>query len=273
MSINTTTYESSSFDSWKDYWNFAQQVKTKRRYVWDDQVRTFLQNVLRTRKEYDETISQGATLWRAQLGVDYRPIYAQGDDEEVLGEEPMGFLSARMTPLVDKTRAGRVNSEGIPVLYLASSKKTAISEVRPWAGSLVSVAQFRILRDLKAINLSQAYNEQPRRLLTWQQFLGTKKPDPETVVKIIWSDIDNAFAQPVSRSENITDYIPTQILAELFSETGYDAVIYRSSLVRDHLNVAVFDLGTASILNCTAHEVSAIHVKYKQAGNTWFSRE
>ena len=185
----------------------------------------------------------------------------------------MGFLSARMKPLVAKSRAGRVNSEGIPVLYLASCKKTAISEVRPWAGSLVSVAQFRVLRDLKAINLVQSDDERPRRSLTWTQLLGTETPDPETIVKTMWSDIDDAFAQPVSRSESTTDYIPTQILAELFSEAGYEAVIYRSSLVADTINLAVFDIDAASIINCTAYEVPSVDVEYKQAGNTWFSSE
>lgn len=59
-----------------------------------------------------------------------------------------------MKPLPDHAKEGRVNPVGIPVLYLASTEESAISEIRPWVGSEVSAPQFKVLRDLKAVNLS-----------------------------------------------------------------------------------------------------------------------
>ncbi|WP_424666577.1 RES family NAD+ phosphorylase [Candidatus Binatus sp.] len=59
-----------------------------------------------------------------------------------------------MVPLSDRAREGRVNPKGIPCLYLATHKDTALSEVRPGKGSLISVAQFQTCRDLTIINVT-----------------------------------------------------------------------------------------------------------------------
>ena len=47
-----------------------------------------------------------------------------------------------MKPLGGRATDGRANPRGIPCLYLATTKETAMSEVRPWIGSYVSAGQF-----------------------------------------------------------------------------------------------------------------------------------
>src|SRR3546814_9987253 len=53
-------------------------------------------------------------------------------------------LPERMRPLADRATEGRANPKGIPMLYLCSSKDAAMSEVRPWLGSMVSLGHFEI---------------------------------------------------------------------------------------------------------------------------------
>ena len=113
-------------------------------------------------------------LWRAQLGVDCTPFEDESDEE--VGGQPIGFSRARMKPVAEYAREGRANSSGIPVLYLASTEKTAISEVRPWVGSEVSVAQFRVTRQLNAIGLTQGHGKSSLGVLTWSQFFGDEEP-------------------------------------------------------------------------------------------------
>ncbi|MCY4652628.1 MAG: RES family NAD+ phosphorylase [Dehalococcoidia bacterium] len=90
--------------------------------------------------------------------------------------------------------------------------------------------------------------------------------------KAVWTEIDNAFSRPVEISENLADYVPTQILSELFRDAGYDAIIYRSNFGEEGYNIAVFSPDDAEILNCGAYEVTRIEVKFREAGNLWHSR-
>ena len=253
------------FDSWDGYWTFARRVMQNRRYVWDDQVRSFLDTVLVTNRDRDFTIPRRSVWWRAQLGVDY--------DTRHDVEEPVGFPESRMRPVRNEAREGRANSAGIPVLYVASELNTAISEVRPWVGSRISVAMFRITRDLKAINLSVTFGKNLLNYLSFGQLSGDEKTDAQTKSNVVWADIDNAFSRPVSLDEKSAEYVPTQILSELFLNSGYDAIAYRSQFGENGYNLAVFDIDDAEIVNCAPYEVSKIEVTSTEIGNAWFRRK
>ena len=253
------------FESWDSYWTFARRVMQSRRYVWDDYVRRFLDTVLATNSNRDITIPRGIDLWRAQLGIDYDTRH----DVEV----PVGFSESRMRPVRHEAREGRANSAGIPVLYLASELNTAISEVRPWVGSKISVAGFRITRDLKAINLSMKFGENPLNDLSFGQLSGDKETDAEEKSNVVWADIDNAFSRPVSLDERSAEYVPTQVLSELFWNAGYDAIAYRSQFGERGYNIAVRDIDDAEIVHCAPYDVSSIEVTSRKIGNAWFRRK
>ena len=254
------------FDSWSSYRDFARLVKQSRRFVWNDDIRSFLDTVAATNKNRDSTINAGSIWCRAQIGIEVET----DDNKGFLGH--IGLPAERMRPLPNGARGGRANSAGIPVLYLASEVETAISEVRPWIGSEISVARFRITRDLKAINLSVKYGKSLLNYLTFGQLAGDAKIDAKTKADVVWSDIDNAFSLPVSLDENSADYVPTQILSELFLSLGYDAVAYRSQFGEDGYNLALFDINDADIIDCTPYAVSSIEIKSSQIGNAWHRR-
>ncbi|MFZ0569740.1 MAG: RES domain-containing protein [Rhodomicrobium sp.] len=44
-----------------------------------------------------------------------------------------------MKPIPNWLSEGRANPRGIPYLYLASTRDTALAEVRPWIGSHITV--------------------------------------------------------------------------------------------------------------------------------------
>lgn len=87
----------------------------------------------------------------------------------------------------------------------------------------------------------------------------------------MWIDIDNAFSQPVAQSDDTADYVPTQILSELFRDAGYDVIVYRSQFGNEGYNVVLFDPSDADIINCAPFEVTAIDVSFKQSGSPWRS--
>ena len=253
------------FSSWRSYWNFARHVKENCRYIWNNETQDFLDSVKATQRRRKTKIQRGCVLWRAQTGV-CKVLYENGATKEV-----HGFPEERMRPTPRFVGEGRANSKGIPVLYLASTEKTAVSEVRPWVGSEVSLAQFRVRQALKAVDLTKRYS--PRwELLSAENYLDQDELDPQYTEDFIWSLIDSAFSKPVAIPEDVLDYIPTQILTELFRSLGYDAIIYRSQFGESGKNIAVFSLGDAEFVNCIPYRVSAIDVAYKAIDNPSYSR-
>jgi RES domain-containing protein len=57
-------------------------------------------------------------------------------------------------PPPNLARPGRMNPLGIPYLYVALDQATAIAEVRPWLGALLSVARLSPQRTLRVVNLN-----------------------------------------------------------------------------------------------------------------------
>ena len=268
----TDNPEQPEFRSWKSYQDFEQRVRQLRRYIWDKDISDFLQIVLKTAYHRDKFIQKGSILWRAQVGIDDW-IPTRDEDCNIMAEEPMPFSTERMKPPLNHDKEGRANPTGIPVLYCATTQRTAISETRPWIEDEISLARVKILRDLKAIDLSQEYGKRAWHILTLKQLNGQDPVDAQTKEKSVWIDIDNAFSRPVTLSEGSTSYVPTQILAESFRDAGYDAIIYRSHFGETGCNVAIFDLKDADIINCAPYEIKSIEVKFEQIGTEWYSKQ
>ncbi len=103
--------------------------------------------------------------------------------------------------------------------------------------------------------------------------LGDEAPDAEAKQKAVWIGIDSAFSQPVTLSDDLADYVPTQILSELFADAGYDAIIYRSQFGEAGYNIALFNAEDADAINCAPYVVKGIELKYEQIGNMWVSKK
>jgi hypothetical protein len=248
------------------YRAFARDVRHGRRYVWNPKVTGFLATVRATIRDRDRALRKGMVLYRAQIGIEWLENF--DDDGNEVGEDPVGFGFKRMSPRANQATEGRANAAGVSVLYLASEEETAVAEVGPWIGSAVSLAQFKIGRDLKALDLSVRHGQSSLNL---KYILGEETPDAVAKEKAIWTDIDDAFSRPVSRSDDGGDYAPTQILAELFRYAGYDAIVFRSQFGKKGYNLVLFDIADAEPINCAPCEVTAIKVKFKEIGNRWFS--
>lgn len=217
------------FRSWQSYGNFARAVITRTRYVHAPEIESFLAAVLETGKKRVKTVPSNTVLWRAQLGHVWRSN---------LQEAP--FPRRRMKPIPSRATDGRANPKGIPYLYLATDYRTALAEVRPWIKSLITLGQFKTTRDLRIANCSDNGNE----------VIYFKEPSPKKREAAVWIDIDKAFAEPVTRNEDVADYVPTQIIAELFKANGFDGIAYRSSVGPPH-KVVLFNLKAADIVSCS----------------------
>jgi hypothetical protein len=249
-----------NFKSWNSYWDFARTVRTKHRYVWPKNVEEFLAGVAITAQNRRLALKKGWITWRAQLGHGWR-TEGHGKDEF---EVPSAHAPKRMRPLPDRAYDGRANPKGIPCLYLATQKETAISEVRPWIGSYVSVGQFKLLRPTEIVDCS---HEKPSNMFYFGE------PSPEEAEKAVWSDIDRAFSEPMTRSDDTADYVSTQILAELFKREGFGGIGYKSKFGERGYNIALFDVTAADLINCNLVRIETIKFESKDADNPYFVRK
>lgn len=253
------------FPSWRSFWTFERSVTRDFRYVRPPEVEDFLKTVLVTSQSRKLDIPKGRLFWRAALGHDWRRFSDEVDDEIPCAHPPK-----RMKPLPGRASDGRANARGIPCLYMATTKDAAMSEVRPWIGSLVSVGQFRTNRALTVVDCSRRPHASPF-FFSVDKF--DYEPEPEKRNEAVWSHIDKAFAQPMTRSDDQADYAATQILTELFKSAGFDGVVYKSNFGEDGYNIALFDPDAADLINCGLFELKAIEPEFKESDTFYFVTE
>ena len=237
------------FVSWVSYAAFARSVTRKSRYVFEDHVEQFLDAVLATCHDRRLELPSKTVLWRAQLGHAWR------FEEKAEGEIPTPFPPERMKPIPNSGREGRVNPKGIPCLYLATDKETAMAEVRPWMGSYVSAGQFMTLKDRTLVNCSVGRDYEP---------------DIPKREKTVWDEIDLAFSEPINPDDSSANYVPTQILAEAFRSKGYDGIAYKSALGKG-LNIALFDIMVAELVNCHLYQVKKVSFEFIMVGSPYWT--
>lgn len=232
------------------FWQFEREVTRHSRYVRSSQAAYFLEAVLATCQGRLSTIGAGTVFWRAQIGHRWTDDVAAGK------RIPLPHPEARMKPWDDRAYEGRVNPKGIPCLYFATDRESAMSEVRPGIGSVVSVARFEAIRELVVVDCSRFAQPFDREVV---------QNEGEDIENLVWSHIDYAFSRPVVRSDNTAGYAATQILAEAFKIEGYDGIIYKTAFSQDGHNVAFFDLNCASFLDASLFRVREVQFKFEQA--------
>lgn len=247
------------FKSWRSYDDFAKSVRTELRYVRSPAADEFLETLPATGSSREVRMKAGAKLWRAQLGQDVRTVYRtveeSNEEIEIEEEEDAPHAPSRMKPIPNWLVEGRANPRGIPYLYLATKRATALAEVRPWVGSRVSLGIFEMVRDLRLVDCA-------RNITDFIFFF--EEPAPAERERAVWSAIDRAFARPVERSDDVADYVPTQIIAELFKRNGYDGIAYKSAFGENGYNVALFEVAAANLTYCELQEVTGIEFKFDQ---------
>lgn len=212
---------------------FAEVIKTKNRfcnnYFRADQFVSFLgYSVIKYPK--------GTVFYRARICND-----VNGYKKENMGAPPIG-----------KRRAGRVNPEGISVLYLTDDEATALCEVRASAFDFITVGKFRLLKEIKVVNISGLNRISPAVYSSSIESLAANTK--------IFGDIAREIAKPLRRNDSPLEYLPTQYITEFIKSKGYAGVAYTSTMGTGGTNVAVFD---ESLFECeSVHNVEIREIKY-----------
>lgn len=198
------------------------------------------------------TLQEGTLFYRAQIASE--TIDVQVDDISGGYKEPVPAPAGRMIPKPEFVKNNRVSPQGTVVLYLASDLDTAIKEARPSQLDLVTVAEFKVTRDLRIV----AFDAEYRNLLFLQET--SDASDDEVVI----NEINNAFSHFVHPADANTEYLPTQAIARLVVNQGFDGIGYRSSVGKGY-NLALFDVHDAVALVARLYEVKEITYIYTES--------
>lgn len=189
------------------------------------------------------TIPSGTTLYRARNNK---------------GREFYNVSDLRTNK--EKNTINRASPAGIPYIYLASSPKIALAEIKAHVGTNVStVAMFKTIKNLRIMFL--------RNFASCEGQDGDEF-DPLDVSNFILY-LSHSFAAPVDRNEAETEYLPAQYFAEYCKKNGLDGIKYVSSSVglanecnsKNPYNYVLFDDNNVEYVE--AHKYSVKRIDYK----------
>ena len=223
----------------------AQQLSTTNAYALEEH---WLALLAPTVGRIEEDIPVGTTFYRARIGVRdraisaslFRPVATRGVGKGAMSGNLLDPDVKRISfPFVDDhigapspllATAGRLNRANVSLLYLADLAETAVAEVRPHPGHLVSLGKFSSCRSLRCANLSAI------------DLLPFTSSETDVDLFVLLRNIEHAFAMPVIPGNALT-YLVTQFLADIFRKLGCHGLRFRSS-VGAGTNLVSFDPGT-----------------------------
>ena len=226
----SNSYKSDKLESWN---KFREEIRYKNRWFLEDiidleQLGSLLTNL--------HAVDLPKKWYRARLGK-YNEFFE---------------LQQMSSPPKNLSTFGRANPAGIPYLYLASNKETALAEVRPQNKENATIAEF-LIEDLLAVDLRN-----PRKHISPFILQDTEKIGELSVELPFLEILGQELTRPVLPFEAAINYTPTQYLCEFIKSKNYDGVIYSSS-VSDGFNFALFDQNKAKSVT-VEHYVANVSV-------------
>ncbi|MGR6831376.1 RES family NAD+ phosphorylase [Aliivibrio wodanis] len=166
-------------------------------------------------------LKQGKEFWRAR--VNHHGITEAFGVSQV-GAPPKGMAGS-----------GRINPAGISYLYGASDKETALSEVRPWKGAIVTVANFTLKREVKVADFVQ---DIPTPNVAE---VGLNEFSDHLMRSLISQILQGKYFSAPAHAHDDYAYLASQYIAEQLKNMGLDGIKYPSVLSETGENICLFD--------------------------------
>jgi hypothetical protein len=212
---------------------FVREIKFKNRFFIENKINlTLLEELF---KRHEKPYKKGQIFHRARIC----------DGEQIYDKEKM------CKPPVEKSTAGRANPKGISYLYVSNDWETTLYETRASLYDYVTIAEFKINKDINILNLRDTSKLSPFDLVDDNigKYLKHKK---------YLSKLEKELSKPIRRQDSELDYLPTQYLCEFIKSIGFDGVEFRSSLNPNGYNLAIFNDEAFECVKTTLHEVKSV---------------
>lgn len=224
----TLDYDAALRTSWT---RFCETVKHKRRFFFhsdgiddrDSYTAASLSNAITQISQHlglVRELKQGTKLWRARPDIGHGRRVTAGD----FGPPPLQF----------SLQSNRMNPPGIPMLYLASTARTALKETR---AKEARIGQWAVTRPLRILDL--------RRLPGLQGVFSNAQRQDRLALRFLHHFADDIMT-PVERDQRVhVEYLPSQVVTEFVRDYPFeggkvDGIAYGSTVNRRGWNVALF---------------------------------
>lgn len=154
----------------------------------------------------------------------------------------------------NKVTNGRVTPDHIRYLYVCENENTPVYEVRPVISDQVSVAWFRLNREVKMYDLTS-----PKQSFEDRSFKSVEEYESSKLL----SAIGDMFSRPFNGDP--VKYIATQFLAEEIKNMGFDGLRFNSSLNTGGINVVLFDPDVCKAVSYELVEIKEIYIEKDEA--------
>ena len=216
---------------------FVDELSLKQRFFFDiHSTHSFifdtLKQLARDAMPAPELVLRGnfqETLVRARLGTSNNlssPAVMQPFPPKKMGAPPPG-----------RSAGGRINPPGIPYLYLASDRVTAVLEVRATPADYVSIGEFTLQNEPSILDLR---SDSLPNILRFQLFETVAQYEALLHKFEVLKYLNQILGRPVSSSDPI-GYIHTQIFCEYFKVHDVHGILYDSTLSSSGYNLCLFD--------------------------------
>lgn len=178
---------------------------------------------------------------------------------------PKGHPRKRMgAPPIEKASAGRVNPEGIRMLYLSDSEMTTLYEVRAGMYDYVTVGTFVLQQPLSIINLAEIDSISP--FLANTQF-GIDFMAHAVNIPVLRM-LAQSIARPLRSQDSTLEYLPTQYISDYIKSLGYDGIEYVSTMSRKGRNIAIFREDRLACTSTKVLDIQSISYQYQRVKRT-----
>ncbi len=141
-------------------------------------------------------------------------------------------------PPAERARAGRMNAEGVVVLYAARDAKTCLAEMRPALGSEIAVIEMKTTQALRVLDFARLDEARTGKALSYFQPDFTDQAERRAFLRRLHSLI----SQPIVPGRE-ADYLITQTMAEYLAhvhDKPFDGVLFSSVQRAGGMNIVLF---------------------------------
>ena len=198
----------------------AARLKTENYFNLESETQGFLQKYKRL---ITIEVPANSRFFRARVG--FRSERRSGDWGTENSYEP--FIGPDIAaPPPRLASSARINRQGVSFFYAATTSETAVAEVRPHPGDVVSIGRFSTRRPLTIADFTETRIES---FSASDQLL-----DDFLILNTI-----NTYLNQVVPPSDQNHYSVTQLIADALRKLGYDGICFLSTVGKGH-NLVVF---------------------------------
>lgn len=241
-SINQREETANQVEEIHNIWDkFKDEIKNVNRFHINNAIDLQSLETLFKDEAFHSKIMTGKIFYRSRIATD-----PEGHPDNKMGHPPAHLATS-----------GRANPKGISYLYVADEAITSIYEARASLFDYVCVAEFKLIENLKVLNLRQPIYDP----ISWAE----KEAIEDYLVYVPFiKTLQKELSLPIRSKDKEIDYLPTQYLSEFIKSLGFDGVEFQSSLRKEGYNLAIFNPEKLIFNQSCVYEISNIDLTHDQ---------